>query len=69
MSKVTQWFDAAQEPVHPGLYEAVFFNRSKEIARHMAKWDGSKWSYKNGLRPSAMCGDKWRGLADKPEGK
>lgn len=61
--EVTQWFDAMHDPVHPGLYEVAFFNRGREIARHFAEWTGSHWKYVNSMRPSAGCGDKWRGMA------
>jgi hypothetical protein len=70
--KKTEWFPAFVRPVRAGVYE-VFrpCRRGTKFFRCFMLWDGRTWRYVSGgysdFGSSFEAGNKWRGLAKKPE--
>jgi hypothetical protein len=68
--KVTQWFDADTSPARPGKYECEIYNdRGVLQFVMMIEWKRCGWVPSMILTPNSQFGDRWRGLAEKPEGK
>jgi len=69
--KKTNWFPAHVRPNMVGEYEVYRPILRQKNGRTRMLWTGKVWTYRNGgytnFGTLHEAGNKWRGLAEKPE--
>ncbi len=76
---VTQWFDLANPPEHPGVYQLLHKQKPIDLNRY-SRWDGKRWMLVSMTISCAVATNmasmdvphgvfsSWRGLAENPNG-